>query len=462
MHKYKKLIVNSGIFTVANFGSRLINFLFVPLYTFWLTTEEYGAIDTILATISLLIPLISLSLADCVMRFVMEDFKKKKVLLSNAFITVFVIMGLFGLSYFPFQEIEIFSRYWIQFYLLLIMQTVNTIASQYVRGIGKVATFALNGVINTFFQIAFNIWFIAGLNWGIGGYLLGMNLSFIICNFYLGIKSDILKNISWKNFDFKYLKTMLRFSLPLVPTAMMWWVMNSADRYIILGVLGLSATGIYAVASKIPHIINMLFSIFQQAWQLSAIEESKAEDQTRFYSLIYNSLFEVLTIGTSFFLLFQKQFVQVFLEQSYHQAWRYIPFLFMAAIFSSLAGFLGTNYVVAQETKGAFKTALTAAVINLVLNAALTPFWGMYGTSFSTMLSFFILWIYRLRDTHKYVEIKHSIKSSIITLILLYTQLISVLMESRVRVGLLVLLVLILKSEISKFVVRYIITKTRR
>ena len=316
MNKYKKLIVNSGIFTVANFGSRLINFLFVPLYTFWLTTEEYGAIDTILATISLLIPLISLSLADCVMRFVMEDFKKKKVLLSNAFITVFVIMGLFGLSYFPFQEIEIFSRYWIQFYLLLIMQTVNTIASQYVRGIGKVATFALNGVINTFFQIGFNIWFIAGLNWGIGGYLLGMNLSFIICNFYLGIKSDILKNISWKNFDFKYLKTMLRFSLPLVPTAMMWWVMNSADRYIILGVLGLSATGIYAVASKIPHIINMLFSIFQQAWQLSAIEESKAEDQTRFYSLIYNSLFEVLTIGTSFFLLFQKQFVQVFLEQS--------------------------------------------------------------------------------------------------------------------------------------------------
>lgn len=65
---------------------------------------------------------------------------------------------------------------------------------------------------------------------------------------------------------------MLAYSVPLIPNGIMWWVVNASDRYIIGYFLGYEATGIYSVAAKFPTLLTMLYGIFFQAWQLSAME----------------------------------------------------------------------------------------------------------------------------------------------------------------------------------------------
>lgn len=423
MNKYKKLAFNSGLFTVANFGSRLMNFLFMPFYTYWLTTSQLGTADTMVLTVNLFAPLVTLSLQDAVLRYVMTKNADVQKILSCALICPIFTSLLSGIcSYFIFQQLPVFRDYWFLFFLLLILQSFNTIFLQFSRGIGRLKVFALNGVINTAAQIVSNFLFLGALHLDISGYLLALIVAYLVANLHLVIHLRIWRYLSIRKICKPMLKQLLVFSIPLIPTAIMWWAMNSSNNYIIIWLLGTGAAGIYTIATKIPHVINMLFTIFQQAWQISAIEDHEEGSDHSFQSSIYNTLIQLLILGTSVFLLLEKPVVQLLLEQSYHSAWKYIPFLFLSAVFSSLSSFLGTNYVVTQKTTGAFKTSAVCAVVNTVAALALTPLIGLYGTATASLLAFFVLWIYRAYDTNKLIRLELQVKRTVLSLLLLAVQ----------------------------------------
>ena len=75
---YKNLVTNSLVFTLANFGSKIITFLMVPLYTYVLTPDAYGTIDIVTTTSGLMIPIVFLCISDAVMRYTMSSKFLKK------------------------------------------------------------------------------------------------------------------------------------------------------------------------------------------------------------------------------------------------------------------------------------------------------------------------------------------------------------------------------------------------
>ena len=80
---------------------------------------------------------------------------------------------------------------------------------------------------------------------------------------------------------------MLTYCVPLIPTAVFWWIMGVSDRYLVKWFVGSDANGIYAVAYKIPTILTILATVFMDAWQLSAIAESgDRRAQARFYARV--------------------------------------------------------------------------------------------------------------------------------------------------------------------------------
>lgn len=166
----------------------------------------------------------------------------------------------------------------------------------------------------------------------------------------------------------------------------------------------------------------MLYSIFQQAWQVSAVEEGEAKDKEKFYSNIYGIFGSMLFIAASMIILIDRPLIRLVIESSYEDAWRYVPFLVISAIFSSLAGFLGINYVVAEKTVGAFVTSAITAVINLVLNIVLTPIIGMQGTALATMIGFVVLWLIRSVDTQKYIRFDQNYVKIVIQTVILIAQ----------------------------------------
>jgi O-antigen/teichoic acid export membrane protein len=393
---YKKLASNTLVFTIASFGSKVISFVMVPIYSYLLTEEEYGTVDLVLTTSSLLIPVLFLCISDAVLRYVMDKNYDKKSVVSNSllvflggvvlFICVIPIIGVF------FPNLK---RFFIFLALVLFTNELSTLFNSLLRALGKVKLFAINGILHTLSFVGFNILFLVGFRFKIDGYLLSHILSstislcfaFVFCSAwnYIGLCIDK-----------KILKKLLLYSVPLIPNALMWWIMDLSDKYIIIFYMDIAANGIYAMAKKLPSIIDMFNGFFNQAWRLSAIEENNSANIKGFTSKIYEmySLLHAVIIGI--LLIVSRPFVMI-LAKSYKDTWEYIPLLLLSVSVSSLSAFLGSKFVANEKTKIIFRTTIIGAIVNTILNFLLIPQFGLNGAGFATFIGFSIVLFLRER-----------------------------------------------------------------
>lgn len=404
MNKYIKLIKNSGIFFIGNFGSKLLSFLLVPYYTHVLSTEEYGTADIIQTTVIMLMPLLTFSIAEAALRFAMDKAVDKRKVLTNSLVVLFAGSVLLLCACPLLNLIPVLNDYLLVFYISMVTCGLNLILSQYCRGAGYVKEFAIGGIISTAALVFSNILLLLYFKLGVTGYLVSTIASYVIPSFYYCFVIKIHKVLG--AFDKKLLREMLVYSIPLVPNSIFWWAMTGANKYILVYAVGQAANGIFVVAQKLPSIVNIISSIFMQSWQISAVDESESKDKSQFYSDIFNVLSMVLLVATSFLTAIVKPFYSIWLAPEYFDAWKYTTILMLANVFSCFSTFVGVNYIAMKETKGNLKTAFVGGVVSLVLSIVFIPLFGIYAAALSTMVSFLATWIYRLLDTRKFIEIK--------------------------------------------------------
>ena len=175
------------------------------------------------------------------------------------------------------------------------------------------------GVINTITFLASNILLIVIMRFGIRGYLASFIIAnfvtclFIVCRLKIW---EILLPFSRPNS--KLFIGMLKYSVPLMPNSMSWWISNSSDRYILNYFWGTAPGGLYATAYKIPTFVSMFSDIFISAWQISAVEKFGSKESIAFYQSVYRMYSSVLCICSAIviiaskflsFFLFQKDFL---------------------------------------------------------------------------------------------------------------------------------------------------------
>ena len=101
MDKYKRLFSNTLIFAVGTFGSKLLVFFLMPLYTHVLTDAEYGTSDLLQQSANLLVPLVSVGMASALIRFGLDKSYDKTSVFSTALMTagcgfaIFLLLFLF-------------------------------------------------------------------------------------------------------------------------------------------------------------------------------------------------------------------------------------------------------------------------------------------------------------------------------------------------------------------------------
>lgn len=409
MNRYKKLLNNSLVFAVGNFGSKFISLFMVPLYTFVLTTSEYGTIDLLTNSINLIIPFLTLSLDQSLLRFIMY---KKKDQNDNRYLssTIFVYLSLFligTLLLYPlFFIFSIFENYRIYFFIILFLNGLQTLLLQFCRGIGEIKVYALNGIMQTFVFASLNIFFLVVLRLQVTGYFLAMLLGILFSIVYLTYMNNIIPRLKLKYIEKKIIKEMLIYSIPLIPNSTMWWLVNNSTRYIILFFLGPAANGLFAVATKVPTIINTFTGIFTQAWQLSAFEEYDSEDRDKFYSDIFEYYYQILFIISSGIMVTVLFLTTNLISKNFFDSWKIIPALMLGTVFQTLAGFLGSIYTASMKTKGVFSSSLLGALLSIACNFVFIPLLGISGAGYGTALGFFGMMMFRLFKTREYVYTK--------------------------------------------------------
>lgn len=402
-NKYTTLVSNTFLISIGTFGSKLLTFFMVRFYTEVLTPSDYGTADLIMQGANLLFPVISMGIVEGVFRFALGNPKKRRNIFSAG---VWVITGgsavLAAVTVLTWSADLFDDVLWLMA-IYTIASCYHSLCAQFIRAQGKMALYAGQGILNTVLVIGLNILFLLVFKWGITGYVLSTAVADILCSGFLVFKEKLWQYLTVK--PGKGLLThMLRYSVPLIPTTIFWWITSVSDRYMITAFLGSDANGIYAVAAKIPTLLTLMATIFLEAWQFSAIAESAGErrEHIRFYSKIWKIFMSAMFLAGGVVIALSQWEIRVLSADEYYSAWQYIPLLSAAMIFSSFVTFAGSIYVVEKKSLLSFGTSMAGAAVNILLNLILIPTeLGIQGAVIATFSSYFLVFLIRSKNARK-------------------------------------------------------------
>lgn len=191
----------------------------------------------------------------------------------------------------------------------------------------------------------------------------------------------------------------------MIPTIIAWWFMQTSDKYMIIWKLGLSQSGIYSVSYKIPSILTIISSLFTQAWQISAISNYGKDDNQKFVGNVYLFFNMISVMACSALIVGSKILGGILFAKDYFVAWKCVPILLIAYVFSGLSGFLASNFTAAKKTNFLFVSTSVGALLNVGLNLILIQKIGIIGAAYTTFIGFFVTWLIRLYVSQKLVKI---------------------------------------------------------
>lgn len=422
MNKYKTLVSNTALISLGTIGSKLLVFFMVRFYTGYLTPSEFGTADIITQTCNLLLPIISLGISNGVFRFAIDSNHDKKSVFSSGLYTI-TLGGLLFLIIAPLLAISVQLRTYLWLIVIYTMASCyHSLCAQFIRAKNKTAFFAIQGIINTALVIVFNILFLAVFNWGIIGYVLSVALADLLTTMLIFLKEKLWCEMVLKP-EKSTLKQMLVYSIPMIPATIFWWVTSVSDRYMVTWFLGEAENGIYAVSNKLPTVLTLISTVFMQAWQFSAISESENDkkEYISFYSKVWSSFQSVMFLAGSAITALAVPMIKILTTESFYSAWKFVPMLALAMVFSAFANFMGSVYVVEKRSKNSFLTTMVGAVLNIVLNLILIPKIGSQGAAIATFVSYIAVFIIRTYDAKKYIPFKtHFVTVVFNTLVVLF------------------------------------------
>ncbi len=403
--KYKALASDTLAMTVGSFGSKILTFLIVPLYTAILSTEDYGIIELLSTTINLIFPILTLAICDATLRFALDGDEDKHSVLSNSLIIIAAAsVLLLALTPLTLSLDSFIGEYWWYFLGSFVLKALHMCFENYIKGIGKTKLYAIQGIFYTFVFVATNLLFLLVLKLGIYGYLLSGIIANLLSIILMIIVGKIGKQVLVFSLDKMLLRRMLSYSMPMIITSIMWWINSSSDKYMLSAMIGISATGIYSVAHKIPTIISTVLGIFSQAWRLSAVSNYKEKD-TVFYSNIYTYYIAFGSIICMGITLFSRPVSLFLFKNEFSVAWSLVPFLILAAFFEGKSGFLASIYIAEKKSKFLMVSTIIGAVLNIGLNYILIKTMGTVGAPIATMISFLIVWIVRAAFLNRFIRL---------------------------------------------------------
>ncbi len=417
--KYKTLAWNTAVFAVGTFGSKFLSLFLNNVYTNHITPSDFYRKNIIEMTALFLLPVFTFSITEAIIRFGLDKKYDKKSIFSTC--TLITVTGLLLMAFLTplLKQIPFLSPVSNYIFLMAVYVTTSalrSLCSQFVRARELVKLFSFDGILTTFLLFIFSVLFVSIFEMGIKGVLLSVILSDFCSAAFLFIVADLKSFLSFSKIDIKLGKKMLRFTLPIIPTVVMWTIVTFSDQLFIGNMesdkvfLGKSAAGLYAAATKIPNLISILSTIFFQAWNMSAITENDSPERNSFYKNIYKLYESALFVGAAGLLLLIKPVSSILINDSsykeYGSVYIYTPLLIIAAVFNCMNDFLFGIYTATNHTKNAFYSTTVTCVVNLIMNTFLIPVIGIQGAALATFLSYLLCYCIRMIDARYYVPFK--------------------------------------------------------
>ena len=414
-NRNKKLINDIGIYAIGNLGSKLITFLMVPLYTYFISdVSDFGYYDLCLSVVFFFVPFVTLQLGDGAFRFLLnvgDDKARQREVLSVTYRTLASMLSLSVVIVLVASMFWHIKYVWLSFGLLCAM-SVHDVVSQVARGLGDAKTYVASGILSSVGIGAFSVLFVVFFEWGVSGIFWANILSRVIAIAFIEIKVGVIKKYlsSHENAaeegGWRLLVKILKYSLPLVYTTMYWWLINCSDRFFIAHYVGLEQNGIYSVAIRFTAILQTFGFIFYQAWQDSAFRQYNSPDRNSFFSKVLNGYIFVMVIILLLYTFGLKIIYPWLVETKYQESIEYLYPLGISAFLYTMVYFTNIIYQCALDTRRTMVQMMVVSFMNIAMNFVMTRWLGVYGVVVTSIVTYLVLLLYRFFDMARYVRLR--------------------------------------------------------
>lgn len=408
MSKGGSLVKNTLIIAIGKISTQFLTFLLLPLYTAFLSPEDYGQLDLVIVYLGLLAPTLTVQMEMAVFRHLIDARKKESeksgiissalsVVVSGVFMGGFAmgVIGLsFGIALMPYIIGAFASTVFANFFL------------QVARGVGRNDTYAIGSVIIGLTNIILSVIILTLFSASIEGILTALIIANVVGGLYLVLKTGSVGYIKLSSVNKPTVTSLVSYAWPLVPNHISLWGINGISRTTVAVVLGLAAMGIYAAASKFTLIYTSLYSIFAMSWTESvSLHLNKKGD---FLSNTTNSTVKLFG-SLSLLIISASTIVFPFLvSNDFSDAKYYIPLLVIGGFFASLVTHYGAIYLAAKETKKIAVVTLQAVAISTALTLAGIWFIGLYAPAVAILITYLYIAVRRHFDIQRFVRIRYS------------------------------------------------------
>jgi len=389
----KELFRNTFLFAISNFASKLLVFLMIPLYTSVLSTEDYGLVDIISTTVLLLLPIFTLTIAEGVLRYCLTGKEH-----ANDYLTIglkITTLGCLVVLVFAFPVVYFFKLNTFYYFIPIIFltQSYSRLFGRFARGIDKVRNVAVAGVLETFTIVTCNLLLLLVFEFGVMGYLLSMVAGYSVSCIYLFISCRISQYISLKTYNRGQVIELCKYSTPLIPNQLCWWLIDSFSKYILIFFIGYAGVGIYTAAFKFPTVLNVIASFFIDAWLLSVVKEYEKPDSKDYIRKVYG-YFSFLMMATALIITcLSKEIAQVFLKGEFYNGYIYIPLMCLTAAVGGMFTFFATIFSSEKKTYLNLIPTTIGAVVVIIISYILVPRIEVMGVVIATLVGYLVIWV---------------------------------------------------------------------
>lgn len=397
--RVRELSINTVLFAISSFGSKLVSFLLLPLYTSALSTADYGTVDLVQSTVSLLVPVLTLNVQDAVLRFGLGRDGEPEEVLSVGLRTVaggccvllLALAAMVGLNVTPVDD-----AYLAFLFAMFLLGAMSNVLTMYLKSQNHIKALVVSGIGGTLVTCVLAIALLVGVSAGVVGYMAAMASGSLFSVCILLVAGRVSLRAVFRSQQGLF-RAMVAYSAPLIANSLAWWVNDVSGRYIVTLLCGAAANGVYAVAFKIPSILSTLQTIFYNAWSISAIKEFDPKDSDGFLGRMYSLYSCAMSLCCSMILLLDIPLARLLYADDFFGAWHYVPFLLVGVFLNGLALFEGCIYAAARHTKEVSATTLAGAIVGIVACIVLTFIIGPMGAAVATFAGYLVTWGVRTR-----------------------------------------------------------------
>lgn len=410
-----RLSRHSIVYGLGAAASYVVAFFLIPVYTRYLTPADYGGLEILQTTLSILSIIFVMGLTAALFRsyFNYEDEEKRKTVVGTTFIFLtgtsllflLVLMVFAGsFSTLLFGSVE-YTFYFRVIFLTLFFDVGIVVAFSVFRAREESKKYAIFALIRFLATAGLNILFVVVLHKGVLGILLGGLIAAFLL-YSISVRS-IIKNAK-PSFSIAELKEMLSFGLPLVPAGLAAWIMTMGDRYFLQFLSTPTELGLYSLGYKFGMVIQALIvGPFGLAWGPFLWSTAKEKNAKEIYSSVL-TYFALVGMAVALVLsVLAKQVLEVMAAPPFYGAYKVIPLIAVSYVLYGCYQILATGIILEKKTKYVALIVGAGATVNLGLNYLLIPSYGMMGAAVATVISYLLLPVGSYFVSKRYYPIKY-------------------------------------------------------